>query len=208
MRPDLVALATAVALAVTAVSCALPPRDGPIATTPSLVAPTASVEIAPSASLVVAPAIAVDDTLVELLPNDVGGVPLTGDPATAAEIAVDPSLIGFVAAVAVAAAFAPAPTEGVGDYVVVTLARLEPGVFDDAFFRDWRDTFDDAVCAQAGGVAGHAEAEIAAHRTYITTCAGGVRTYHVHLDSSDVIVSMQAVGDGRFGERVVEGLTE
>lgn len=215
MRPDLVALATAVALAVTALSCAPPPRDGPIEPTPSLVeptpslvAPTASVVIAPSPSLVVAPAITVDDTLLELLPNDVGGVPLTGDPATAAEIAVDPSLTGFVAAVAVAAAFAPAPSGLVGDYVVVTLARLEPGVFDDAFFRDWRDTFDGAVCAQAGGVAGHAEAGIAAHRTYITTCAGGVRTYHVHLASSGVIVSMQAMGDGRFGERVVEGLTE
>ena len=215
MRPDLVALATAVALAVTAVSCDPPPRHGPIGPTPSHVgptsglgAPTARVVIAPSPSLVVAPAIAVDDTLLELLPNDVGGVPLTGDPATAAEIAVDPSLTGFVAAVAVAAAFAAAPTEGVGDYVVVTLARLDPGVFGDAFFRDWRDTFDGAVCAQAGGVAGHAEAEIASHRTYITTCAGGVRTYHVHLDSSGVIVSMQAVGDGRFGERVVEGLTE
>ena len=169
-------------------------------------APTRSV--APSPSVIIEGFIAVDDTLLELLPDDVGGVSLTGDPATAAEIAVDPSLTGFVAAVAVAAAFAPAPTEGVGDYVVVTLARLEPGVFDAAFFRDWRDTFDGAVCAQAGGVAGHAEADIAAHRTYITTCAGGVRTYHVHLASSGVIVSMQAMGDGRFGERVVEGLTE
>ena len=207
MRPDLVALATVVVLAVTAVSCAPPPRDGPIGPTGSLVGPTPSV-VAPSPSLVAAPVVSVDDTLLDLLPNDVGGVPLTGDSATASEIADDPALTGSVIAVAVAAAFAPAPPGRVGDYVVVTLARLEPGVFDDAFFRDWRDTFDGAVCAQAGGVAGHAEADIATHRTYITTCAGGVRTYHVHLDSSDVIVSMQAVGDGRFGERVVEGLTE
>lgn len=208
MTADLVALATAVVLAVTAVSCAPPPRDGPIGPTSSLVAPTASVVIAPTPSLVAAPAITVDDTLLDLLPNDVGGVPLTGDSATASEIADDPSLTGSVTAVAVAAAFAPAPSGLVGNYVVVTLARLEPGVFDDAFFRDWRDTFDGAVCAQAGGVAGHAEADIATHRTYITTCAGGVRTYHVRLAASGVVVSMQAVGDRRFGERVVEGLTE
>jgi hypothetical protein len=30
----------------------------------------------------------------------------------------------------------------------------------------------------------------------------------VHLPSQDVIVSMQGAGDGRFGERVVEGLNE
>jgi hypothetical protein len=89
----------------------------------------------------------------------------------------------------------------------VTVARVKPGLFGDLFYRGWRDTFDAAVCEQAGGVAGHAEAEIAGRQTFIGTCAGGVHTYHVHLPDQDVIVSMQAVGDGRFGERVVEGLT-
>jgi hypothetical protein len=91
---------------------------------------------------------------------------------------------------------------------VVTVARLRPGTFGDLFFRGWRDTFDEAVCAQAGGVDGHAEADIADQRTYIGTCAGGVRTHHVHLPASDVIVSMQSAGPGRFGERIVAGLTE
>ena len=44
--------------------------------------------------------------------------------------------------------------------------------------------------------------------TYIGTCAGGVHTYHVHLPAQDVIVSLQGAGNGRFGERVVEGLNE
>ena len=71
-----------------------------------------------------------------------------------------------------------------------------------------RDTFDTAVCEQAGGVDGRAEVEIEGRRTYVGTCAGGVRTYHVHLPDSDVIVSMQSVGEGRYGERVVAGLAE
>jgi hypothetical protein len=162
----------------------------------------------PTASVLVEPSIAVDDTLLGLLPTDVAGIPLSADPATAAEIAADRTLAGSVVALAVATGFAPPPSDTTGDYVVVTLARLEPGVFDDTFFRDWRDSFDQAVCAQAGGVGGHAEADIEGHRTFIATCAGGVRTYHVHLASSDVIVSLQAAGEGRFGELVVGGLTE
>ena len=84
------------------------------------------------------------------------------------------------------------------DYVVVTVARLKPGQFGDLFYRGWRDTFDAAVCEQAGGVDGRAEADIGGRQTFVGTCAGGVHTYHVHLPDSDVIVSMQGAGDGRF----------
>jgi hypothetical protein len=92
--------------------------------------------------------------------------------------------------------------------VVVTVARVKPGVFSDLFFRGWRDTFDSAVCEQAGGIDGNAEADIAGRHTFIGTCAGGVHTYHVHVPGRDAIISMQGAGPGRFGERVVEGLTE
>ena len=173
--------------------------------------PASAVASVPSASpSTVAGAIQVDPTLLDLLPRDVGGVPLTADPETAAEIAADRALAGSVTDVAVATAFGPLSTgpDTAADYVVVTLARLKPTLFSVVFFRGWRDSFDAAVCAQAGGIDGHAEADIKGHETFITSCAGGVRTYHVHLPSSDVIVSMQALGEGRFGERVVEGLTE
>lgn len=150
----------------------------------------------------------VDATLLELLPADVAGVELTSDEATAVGVVADPTLGGSVAGLAVAAAFGPLPTDTMLDYVVVTLAKLRPDIFDDAFFRDWRDTFDEAVCLQAGGVDGHAEAEIGGHQTFIGTCAGGVRTYHVYLEDSNVVVSMQGSGEGRYGELVVEGLKE
>jgi hypothetical protein len=150
----------------------------------------------------------VDPTLLGLLPADVEGVPLQPDAETADEIAKDGSIAPFVSSIALATAFGPAASDAPGDYVVVTVARLKPGMFGDAFFRSWRDTFDEAVCQQAGGVGGHAEADIGTHHAFIGTCHGGVHTYHVHLPANDVIVSMQSVGKGRFGERVVAGLTE
>jgi hypothetical protein len=154
------------------------------------------------------PVARVDASLLDLLPPEVAGVALAADAATAADIATGGSLAPSVVGVAVAAAFGPQATDTNLDYVVVTLARLEPGVLDDTYFRDWRDSFDEAVCEQTGGIEGHAEAEIAGHQTFITTCAGGVRTYHVYLSTSNVVVSMQAAGEGRYGELVVRGLRE
>ena len=95
------------------------------------------------------------------------------------------------------------------DLVHVTLVRLRDGVFDDAFFRTWRDTFDLGACGQASGVAGHAEAQIGGRTTFIGTCAGGARTYHTWLADERVLVSATAVGDERrLGERLMEGLRE
>jgi hypothetical protein len=188
----------------------IPPRPSPSQAPPTL-SPTASVAPTGDAGSPTASAgtgVVVDPALLELLPAEVAGVPLLPDAETAAEIAAEPSIAPFVSAVAIAAAFAPVATETGSDYVVVTVARLKPGQFGDLFYRGWRDTFDTAVCEQAGGVDGRAEVEIEGRRTYVGTCAGGVRTYHVHLPDSDVIVSMQGAGDGGFGERVVAGLSE
>jgi len=193
-------------------ACGQPAATETTPEAPALATRTASpapvTSILPTASVTVPSPVTVDDRLLLLLPSEVAGVPLNADPETAAQIAADPALAGSIASVAVAAAFGPMATDTTPDYVVVTLNRLEPGAFDDAFFRDWRTTFDEAVCGQAGGVVRHAEAEIEEHQTFIGSCAGGVRTYHTYLPASGVILSMQALGDGRFGERVVAGLTE
>ena len=150
----------------------------------------------------------VDPSLLSVLPDAIDGVRVNADPATAAEIAAEGSIAPFVSALALATAFGPAATSDAGDYVVVTVARLRPNTFSDLFFRGWRDTFDAAVCEQAGGVSGTAETKIAGRQTFIGTCAGGVHTYHVHLATGDLIVSMQGLGPARFGERIVAGLTE
>ena len=69
-------------------------------------------------------------------------------------------------------------------------SALIPGVFDEPTFRSWRDTFDEGVCLQAGGVGGHAETQIAGRTVYIGTCTGGVTTYHVRLAERNAIVSI------------------
>lgn len=197
-------------LAVLAAACipatfSPPPRPTPT-TTP---APAATVTPTdPTGSGGPGSGVRVDPALLDVLPTEIDGVPLTADPATAGEIAADGSVAPFIDAIAVATAFGPLATDGAADYAVVTLAHLRPGVFGSAFHRGWRDTFDAAVCEQAGGVDGNAEAEIAGHRTYIGTCAGGVRTYHVHLPGPGILVSLQSAGERRFGERIVAGLTE
>lgn len=192
------------ALLVVALTGCIPPRPSP---TPPPPTPRPTPTLAPTASAPASAAVVVDPSLLDLIPDTVSGVPVQEDEATAADIAGEGSIAPFVSALAVAAAFGPPPTEAVPDYVVVTVARLKPGLFGDLFFRGWRDTFDAAVCEQAGGVDGHAQAEIGGRQTFIGTCAGGVHTYHVYLADQDVIVSLQGAGDGRFGERVVEGLT-
>ncbi len=152
--------------------------------------------------------ILVDDALLALLPASIAGVPLTADPDTAEGLAGDPTLAIAAQGIGVATAFGPQASDGSADYVVATIVRLHPGTFSDGFFRDWRDSFDTAVCEQAGGVTGHAEAEIGGHPTWIGTCAGGVHTWHATLDDDGVIVSLQGAGPGRFGEQVIAGLTE
>jgi len=154
------------------------------------------------------PAIAVIDALLALLPAEVDGVPLTPDWETAAELARDAALGAAVQSIAVATAFGPIASDGSGDYVVVTMVGLRPRTFSDGFFRDWRDSFDGAVCDQAGGVSGHAEAEIGGHPTWIGTCEGGVHTWHATLHEDTVIVSLQGSGAARYGEQVIAGLTE
>jgi hypothetical protein len=176
-----------------------PPPSAPVetpATTPAAVSPSAS------------QGVAVDASLLDVLPHDVAGIPITPDAETAADIAGEGSIEPFVSGIAVAAAFGPPATDTLPDYVVVTVAKLRPGTFSDPFFRGWRDTFDAGVCERAGGVDRHAETDIAGRRTFIGTCVGGVHTYHVHLEKDDLILSMQGLGDGGWPERIVAGLTE
>jgi hypothetical protein len=200
-----------IALTAVALAACIPPRPSPTPTATSATAsPVPSPDRTPSGIFPTAPAspaVAVDPALLHLLPDTVAGVPLEADEATAAQIASEESIAPFVSAIAVATAFGPPSTDTLPDYVVVTVARIKRGLFGDLFFRGWRDTFDAAVCGNADGVAGRAEAEIGGRQTFIGTCAGGVHTYHVYLPDQDVIVSLQGAGDGRFGERVVEGLT-
>jgi hypothetical protein len=149
--------------------------------------------------------ITIDPALLSVAPATVDGVAISPDPETAAAIAADPALAGDVEALAVGLAVGPG-SSGAEDLAIVNVIRLRDGIFGEAFFRDWRDTYDEAACERAGGVTGHAEADVDGRRVYIGSCAGGAFTHHVALEGEGIIVSVTSVGARRFGEQIVSNL--
>lgn len=164
---------------------------------------TSSSESPSSSTAGGSPSIAIDGSLLSVLPASVKGAPLVENADGEAHDLTDPALAGQASALAAALVIDTAT----GDFAYATVVRLRPGVFSDAYFRSWRETFDVGACSQASGVAGSsAEATIAGHVTFIGHCVGGILTYHVHLVLDDLIVSISSLGDQRFGQLVVEGL--
>jgi hypothetical protein len=160
----------------------------------------------PGAVQSVAPRLTVDATLLEILPAQIDGVALEPDPATAAQIAGDPTLAGSALAIAVALAIRPGTSSG-DDLAIVSVIRLRPGVFSETWFATWRSTYDEGACEVAGGIDGSpSQVSIGGHTVYVGTCAGDAQTYHVHLADPTLIVSITAAGPRRFGELVVAGL--
>jgi hypothetical protein len=148
----------------------------------------------------------VDPGLLAFVPSSVEGVPLTFDPETSATIAADPAIARDAVSLAVALAIVPAAS-GVDDLAIVSVVRLRDPSRDEAWFRDWRDSYDEGACSQADGVAvGHAEAEIGGGTVYIGSCAGGVLTYHTRLEQAGILVSVHALGSRRLGEKVMAGI--
>ncbi|MCI0347090.1 MAG: hypothetical protein L0221_16885, partial [Chloroflexi bacterium] len=145
----------------------------------------------------------VDPSLLAVLPAEVDGLPIVESPEAEAQALEDPELAEVAEAIATGFAI----DQTTSDFVYAAVVRLREGVMGDERFRDWRDSFDEGACSQAGGVVGHAQAEIDGRTVYIGTCDGGVRTYHVWLTEQNLLVSASAVGEQRrLGENVVEGL--
>ncbi|MEO5965691.1 MAG: hypothetical protein ABIR11_09525 [Candidatus Limnocylindrales bacterium] len=141
-----------------------------------------------------------DDLLLAILPPDIDGVPVTVEEASFAEAVKDPAFAANVASAAFAIVVSGEDlTSGV-------VAKLEPGVYGDGFFRDWRDSYDEGACAQAGGVAGNAQAELDGRTVYIASCGGGLRVYHAYVKERGIIVSLFSVGERRFGEQLMSDL--
>jgi hypothetical protein len=160
--------------------------------------PLASSSVASAAST---GATIVDPSLLDRLPAQVESIALTPDAETASEIASTVNAQAGVDALAVAI------YPSLDDYAVVTVARLRPGVFDEEWFRDWRETFDEGVCQQAGGVdPGHSEMEVSGRQVFRSTCVGGVVMHHLWLPETQNIVSIQGAGALDLGRRVVESL--
>ena len=197
-------LALSIAAAAVLAACA-----GPTVTATPSIAPSPAATTAASPSQTASAGILVDETLIALLPSQVAGIAVVSDPATAASIAADPNLAIAASAMAVGLAVGPGSSDqGAEDLAIVSVVQLRPDVFDDDFFRSWRDSYDAAACEAAGGVQGNAQAEIAGHDTYIGTCVQGAFTYHTYLEDRNVLISITSVGTERLGEQVVAGLGE
>lgn len=146
--------------------------------------------------------VTIDPTLLAFLPATVDGFAITESPeAEAAALAGSeiPAVgSGMAAGIAVDGA--------TGQFVYAIVVRLIPAAMNDLVFRDWRDSYDEGACSQAGGVAGHAETEIGGRTVYIGTCNGGVRTYHVWFTEQGILISASAVGERRLGEQLMDNL--
>lgn len=177
-------------LPTTEISVATPPPPSP-AEAPAVAPPPTGARV-----------VAYDETLLDVLPGDVDGLPVTPVPEAAADIAADPDLVAAGDRLALGMVVDPA-----GELAVAAVILLRPGVFSEQFWRDWRDSYDAGACAQAGGVRGNAEARIGGRLVHIATCEGGARTYHVHLERRGVLVSITSIGESRrLGERLVAAL--
>ena len=155
----------------------------------------------PSASGTPPPGVAVEDpSLIAVLPAAVAGQPVVLESQAFADAIADPAFAANVEAAAFGVVVAG------NDLSSAMVARPVSGVWSEAWFRDWRDSYDEGACGQSGGVAGTAEAELGGRTVYIGTCAGGLRTYHAWLEGRGLLVSAFSVGEERYGERLMAGL--
>ena len=162
-------------------------------------APTAIPSSAPGSSPAAGGAVE-DPSLLAVLPATVDGIDVTLEHQAFLDAITDP---GFATNVR-RAAFGVAVSGT--DLVSGVVAELAPGTYSDAFFRDWRDTYNQGACGQAGGVVGNAEAQIGGRTVYIASCAGDLRVYHTWLPERGAIVSAFALGQKRLGEDLMGGL--
>jgi hypothetical protein len=191
----------ATATATVGVGTPASPTDAPSPTgaTGSPGSPVPAASTGPSLTPIV-----VDPALLSILPASVDGIAVQAAPETATQMLADPELARSASAVAIGIVVAPGSSTG-DDIASAGVIQLRPGIFDTDFYATWRAGYDAAACAQAGGIGSHLQQQIGSHAVEVTVCSGGARTYHTHL-AGDVLVSITAVGDRRFGERVLAGL--
>ena len=147
------------------------------------------------------PGVAVEDpSLISVLPATVAGQPVVLESQAFADAIADPAFAANVEAAAFGVVVAG------NDLSSAMVARPVPGAWSEAWFRDWRESYDEGACGQAGGVAGTAEAQLGGRTVFIGTCAGGLRTYHAWLEGRGLLVSAFSLGEERYGEQLMAGL--
>ena len=146
--------------------------------------------------------VVLDPTLLAILPESIEGAPITEALDEAALALTDPALPRIATALDVGVAVDTASA----DLVTAHVVKLRPEAFTDATFRQWRDSFDEGACAGAGGVGGVAQATIDERTVHIGNCMSGQLTYHLWLTEHDILISASSIGEGRFGEKLMDNL--
>lgn len=183
-----------------------------LATPSASAAPAATASPAggsPGASPVTGFDVVVDQGLLSFIPIGGNGLMQSVDPETTAQVAQDPSLRANASGLFMAMYTLIAGTSSAGpgdDIAVVSVVRLRDPAADDAWFRDWRDSYDTAACANAGGVSRHAQTDIGTHTVFIGSCAGGSFTYHTRVADGAIVISIASIGPAHLGETVMERL--
>ncbi|HLO34507.1 MAG TPA: hypothetical protein VK194_00430, partial [Candidatus Deferrimicrobium sp.] len=153
--------------------------------------------------------VAADQSLLSFVPASGGDLQVSYDPQTTADVARDPALRASASGLAIAL-FTPRSTSAspvpFDDLAVVSVIRLRDPALDDAWFRDWRDSYDGAACANAGGVTRHAQTDIGGHTVFVGSCAGGAFTYHTRLAGGAIVISLTSIGPARLGQTIMERL--
>jgi hypothetical protein len=157
--------------------------------------PVPSISIGPVAS------VEADPGLFAVIGGDSSdGLVFQYDPDTTATVAADPGLARDAVGLAIGL-YTVRGQQPVVDYAVASVVHLRNPAADDEWFRSYRDSYDTSACAQAGGVARHAQTPMNGRTVFIAGCAGGAFTYHVRLEQG-IVVSLTAVGPGRLGDRL------
>ena len=127
---------------------------------------------------------------------------LTFDAQTSADVAAEPGLAADVAALAIGLYASAGAASASPDLAIVNVVRLRDPGEDDDWFRDWRDSYDKAACASAGGVERRAETALGSRTFFVASCAGGAFTYHVRIGDGGSVISLTSIGPGRLGEEL------
>lgn len=130
-----------------------------------------------------------------------GALDFQYDAETTTQVAADPELARNAVGLAIGLYTVPSQQPLI-DFAIVSIVHLRDPSVGDAWFRSYRDSYDQAACAQAGGVERHAESTIGTNHVFIGGCAGGAFTYHLRLASQPIVVSITAAGPARLGERI------
>jgi hypothetical protein len=143
-----------------------------------------------------------DRTVLAFLPETVAGVTVSESVNEATQALADPALQTMASALDAGVA----ADAGSGNLVYAWVVRLRQGKFGDEVYRQWRDSYDQGACGGNASIVGRAQATIDARTVYITSCTQGLRTYHVWLQNQGILISASAIGDGKFGEQLMDNL--